>query len=53
VDVDDLSREELGIAVNYYFLRHRFKLTGDFRELRDEARDSKDHELRIQTQFMF
>ena len=41
------------MALNYYFLQHRLKLMGDFRELRDQDRDSKDQELRLQTQFMF
>ena len=52
-NIDNISREELGVALNYYFLQHRFKLMGDFRELRNQDRDSKDQELRIQTQFMF
>ncbi len=52
-DIADNNREEVPVGLNYYFLKHRFKLMGDFRELRNKDRGSKDQELRLQTQFMF
>jgi hypothetical protein len=48
---DDVS--ELGGALNYFFLKHRFKLQADFRVLEDDGADTKTRELRLQTQFVF
>ena len=47
------DRSEFGGAVNYYIKHHALKIQGDFREIKDDLRDTKLHELRIQTQVMF
>jgi hypothetical protein len=47
------TQSEVGGAVNYYFLKHRFKIGGDFRQIEDQTRGTKDKELRLQTQFVF
>jgi hypothetical protein len=47
------DRSEVGGAVNYYFLKHRFKLQGDFRVLEAEGTQARLRELRLQTQFVF
>ncbi len=49
----DDDQTEIGAAVTYYLLKHRFKIGGDFRRLEDKIRDVRDKELRVQTQFVF
>jgi hypothetical protein len=44
---------ERGAAVNYFLLRHRFKLQADFRVLDDDGAATRTRELRLQTQFVF
>jgi hypothetical protein len=48
---DDLK--EIGGALNYYISKHTLKVQADFRQIENEARDTKNQELRIQTQVMF
>jgi hypothetical protein len=48
---DDLT--EIGGAVNYYISKHTLKVQADFRQVENEGRDTKNQELRIQTQVMF
>jgi len=43
------DRTEIGGVINYFLRKHRFKFQADFRELKDEARDHKTRELRVQT----
>jgi phosphate-selective porin OprO/OprP len=51
--VDGNDRTEIGGAVNYYVLKHRMKLQGDYRVLEDELRDTRSSELRLQTYVSF
>jgi hypothetical protein len=51
--VDGNDRSEVGGAVNYYVLKHRMKLQGDYRVLEDELRDTRSSELRLQTYVSF
>lgn len=44
---------ETGGAINYYILKHTFKVLADFRALRDDLVKQTNKELRVQTQFMF
>lgn len=57
LDLSDLkendSRKEWGIGVNYFFSKHPLKLQADWRTLEDEAKKTKDHEVRIQSQIIF
>jgi phosphate-selective porin OprO and OprP len=51
------DREEIGVAVSYYYNRHNLKVQADWRQLKDDAansgRGTKSQELRLQTQFIF
>jgi phosphate-selective porin OprO/OprP len=51
------DREEIGVALNYYYNRHNLKVQADWRQLKDDAANSgkgtKSQELRLQTQFIF
>ncbi len=47
------DQTETGGALNYYILKHTFKVVADFRALRDDLVKQTTKELRIQTQFMF
>jgi hypothetical protein len=47
------DQNETGGALTYYILKHFFKVTADFRALRDDLVRQTSKELRIQTQFMF
>jgi hypothetical protein len=51
------DREEIGVAVSYYYNRHNLKVQTDWRQLKDDAansgRGTKNQELRLQTQFIF
>jgi phosphate-selective porin OprO/OprP len=53
----DDDREEIGVALNYYYNRHNLKVQADWRQLKDDAANSgagtKSQELRLQTQFIF
>ncbi len=51
VSGDDQTED--GGALNYYLLKHRFKLQGDFRHLKDGSRNQTQNEIRLQTQFVF
>jgi phosphate-selective porin OprO and OprP len=51
------DREEIGVALNYYYNRHNLKVQADWRQLKDDAansgRGTTNQELRVQTQFIF
>jgi hypothetical protein len=47
------ERREVGGAVSVYENRHALKAQLDLRQLEDEARATKDRELRVQAQFVF
>jgi phosphate-selective porin OprO/OprP len=47
------DQKEIGGALNYYISKHTLKVQADFRQLEDGVRDTKNNELRIQTQVMF
>jgi len=47
------DQTEIGGALNYYLLKHRFKIGGDFRRTEDKVQDRQDKELRLQAQFVF
>jgi hypothetical protein len=47
------DRTEIGGVINYFVREHRFKFQADFRELRDEARDQKTREVRVQAYVRF
>jgi hypothetical protein len=46
-------RSEVDTIVTYFFAQHHLKIAGDFRLLKDEARNTTDKELRVQTQIVF
>jgi hypothetical protein len=50
---EDNDRTEIGGAVSFYENKHALKVQADFRQIEDKAKDTKDKELRIQTQFIF
>ena len=52
-DVSNNEREENGLALNYFWNKHAHKLQADFRELEDNARGTKDKEVRLQYQVIF
>lgn len=47
--------KELGGAVSYYYNKHNLKVQADFRQISTEtaSRETTNHELRLQTQFIF
>lgn len=47
------DRGEIGGGANVYLEGHNVKLQADYRQLEDKADDTKDRELRLQTQFVF
>lgn len=47
------QRNEIGGGLNYFYSRHNLKVQADFRQLEDKAAGTKNHELRVQTQFVF
>jgi phosphate-selective porin OprO/OprP len=47
------DRTEVGGVVNYYLNRHNLKFQGDFRQIDDDGRGTKNKELRLQTQVVF
>jgi phosphate-selective porin OprO and OprP len=51
------DREELGVALSYYYNRHNLKVQADWRQLKDDAANggagTKNQEVRLQTQFIF
>ncbi len=49
----DDDQNEIGGAANYYFLKHRFKLQADYRQLEDRVQDQTSKEFRAQLQFVF
>jgi phosphate-selective porin len=51
--VAENDRREIGGAFNYFINKHPLKLQADFRQLEDDARDTKDRELRLQFQVAF
>jgi hypothetical protein len=51
--VADNERTEIGGVINYFLRKHRFKFQADFRELKDEARDQKTREVRVQAYLQF
>ena len=52
-DRDDDFLKEWGIAVNYFYNKHNLKVQGDYRNLKNEARDTEFDEFRVQLQFIF
>jgi phosphate-selective porin OprO and OprP len=54
---DNDDREEIGVALNYYYNRHNLKVQADWRQLKDDAANSgagtTSQEIRVQTQFIF
>jgi hypothetical protein len=49
------KQTEIGGVLSYYYNKHNLKVQGDFRQVKVEnsAVDRKNHEFRIQTQFIF
>jgi phosphate-selective porin OprO/OprP len=49
------KQTEIGGVLSYYYNKHNLKVQGDFRQVKVEnsAGDRKNHEFRIQTQFIF
>jgi phosphate-selective porin len=51
------KQKEIGGALSYYHNKHNLKVQADFREVENEAGNSgagtKNHEFRLQTQFIF
>ncbi len=47
------NQKETGGAASYYVLKHDLKVQADFRSLKDDDRGTTNHELRLQTQFVF
>jgi len=52
-EIPDNDLIEIGGAVNYFLRKHGLKIQADFRRLENQARGTKDKELRVQTQVMF
>ena len=54
---DNDDREEIGVALSYYYNRHNLKVQADWRQLKDDAANSgagtTSQEIRLQTQFIF
>jgi hypothetical protein len=51
--IADNDRTEWGIGFNYFYNRHALKVQSDFRQLEDKRANTKNKELRIQTQINF
>ena len=55
--VSSNKQKEIGGTVNYFYSKHNLKVQADFRQVQNEAGNSgqgtKNHELRLQTQFVF
>ena len=47
------DRTEMGGALNYFVRKHLLKIQSDLRQIEDEARGTKDVELRVQTAVLF
>lgn len=47
------DHSEWGCAFGYFARKHHLKLQADVRRLRDDDRDTKDHEVRLQMQVVF
>jgi hypothetical protein len=47
------DRSEIGGVVGYFIRKHDLKLQADFREIKDDARDVANQELRIQAVIVF
>jgi phosphate-selective porin OprO/OprP len=47
------DRTEIGGVVSYFMRKHLLKVQSDFRQIEDEARDTKDQELRVQLAVVF
>lgn len=47
------DRTETGVALSYFYNKHNLKVQSDFRKIEDRAANTKDYELRVQTQFIF
>lgn len=47
------DQSETGGALSYFVLGHDLKVQADFRALKNDAQNATDHELRVQTQFVF
>ena len=52
-EIPDNDLIEIGGAANYFLRKHGLKIQADFRRLENQARGTKDKELRVQTQVMF
>lgn len=52
-DVSNNEREENGIAVGYFWNKHNHKLQADYRELKNNATNLDDKEVRLQYQIIF
>ena len=50
---DDDRTAETGLALNYFFNKHPYKLQLDYRQIEDDARGTKDKEIRLQYQLIF
>ncbi len=55
LDLPGPSRDqtETGVAVNYYWSKHDYKIQADLRRLEDELAGTEDDELRVQLQWSF
>jgi hypothetical protein len=52
-EIGDDNQSEIGGVANYYFLKHRFKLQADYRQVEDRVQDQTAKEFRAQLQFVF
>lgn len=57
LDPTDLAagdeQEERGLAVNYFWNKHNYKLQADYRQLENERTGIEDDEVRVQYQLIF
>ncbi len=51
--VADNDRTETGVALGYFWNKHNHKLQADYRQVKDDANDTKNNELRLQYQIVF
>lgn len=51
--IDDNDVNEKGVALNYYIRGRRFKLQGDWREVEDEGRGTKNGVVRVHVYVQF
>lgn len=51
--VGDNDRTEIGGGINWFYNKHFAKIQADWRQLEDKAKNTKDQEVRIQTQLYF